>query len=192
MESYSLWAFLLMALGISLLIAEVFIPSGGLISILAIVSLVAALLCAGKAWWSLSPGYFWSFVSAMVVLLPVAIGVAFYIWPSTPLGKRAILEGPAPEEVAAFVEQEEKYSQMVGQVGETVTALNPAGIVRIAGHRVHCMSEGVIIDAGVRVRVMSAKPNGVIVRPATAEAVSGSGPAPSEPPVGRPLDFDLT
>jgi membrane-bound ClpP family serine protease len=189
---YSTWAFLLLALGVSLLIAEVFIPSGGMISILAIVSLTAAVLCAGKAWWTSSPGYFWTFVSAMVVLLPVAIGGAFYLWPSTPLGKRAILEGPAPEEVAAFVEQEARYSQMVGQVGETLTALNPAGIVRIAGQRVHCQSEGMIIEAGARVRVVSAKANGVIVRRAAAETAPEGGAGPSKPPVEQPLDFDLT
>lgn len=188
---YSIWAFLLLAVGATFLIAEVFIPSGGVISILAALSLTGAVLCAGKAWWSSSPGYFWSFISLMVLLLPIVLGGAFYVWPSTPLGKRAILEAPAPHEVTAFVEQEEKYSQMVGKVGETVTALNPAGIVRIEGERVHCQSEGLIIDAGVRVRVVAARTNGVVVRQTSAESQAAE-PRETPGPTDQPLDFDMS
>ncbi|HEY2249413.1 MAG TPA: NfeD family protein, partial [Planctomycetaceae bacterium] len=161
---YSTWAFLLLAIGITLLIAEVLIPSGGIISVLATLALVGALACAWQAWWNSSQGNFWAFVAGMALLLPATVVAAFYVWPSTPLGKRAILEGPAPHEVASFVEQQEKYRQMVGKVGETVTALNPAGIVRIDGQRVHCQSEGMILDPGARVRVISARANSVVVR----------------------------
>lgn len=190
---YSIWAILLLAVGVTLLIAEVFIPSGGIISILAALSLAGAVVCAYKAWWTTSPGYFWSFVSIMVLLLPIVLGGAFYIWPSTPLGKRAILEGPAPDEIAAFVEQEEKYSQMVGKLGETVTALNPAGIVRIEGQRVHCQSEGLIIDAGVTVRVVAARANGVIVRQAAGDSHAPAAEPPrSAADRDRPLDFDMS
>src|SRR5262245_25818981 len=140
----STWAFLLLAIGLTLLVAEVFIPSGGVITILAALCLVGALIYAGSAWWSAKPAYVWGCASLMIFLLPVILSVAFYIWPSTPLGKRAILEAPAPHEVASFVEQEERYGQMVGKVGETLTVLNPAGIIRIDGHRVHCQSEGLI------------------------------------------------
>jgi membrane-bound ClpP family serine protease len=188
---YSTWAFLLLAIGAMLLVGEVFIPSGGVITILAALSLIGAIVCAGNAWWGSSPGYFWGFVTGMAFFLPVVIGAAFYVWPSTPLGKRAILEAPAPHEVASFVEQEERYGRMVGKFGETLTMLNPAGIVRIDGHRVHCQSEGSILDAGVRVRVISAKGNRVIVREAGEEIAAPENSATSRAP-SQPLDFDLT
>src|SRR5262249_53188211 len=161
---YSTWAFLLLAVGVTLLIAEVFIPSGGVISVLATLSFAGAVICAWQAWWGTSQASFWGFLAGMALLLPVVIVVAFLVWPNTPIGKRAILEAPAPHEVASFVEQEEKYRQMVGKIGETVTTLNPAGIVRIDGHRVHCQSEGMILDAGTRVRVISVRANSVVVR----------------------------
>jgi membrane-bound serine protease (ClpP class) len=191
---YSTWAFLLLAVGITLLVAEVFIPSGGVISVLSTLSLVGALVCAWQAWWGTSQGSFWAFVSGMALLLPVVIVVAFYVWPNTPIGKRAILEAPAPHEVASFVEQEEMYRQMVGRIGQTVTTLNPGGIVRIDGHRVHCQSEGNILDAGTFVRVISARANRVVVR-----RVDPDGPemrANADDEAGRaadePLDFDLS
>ena len=192
--NYSTWAFLLLAIGITLLIAEVFIPSGGIISVLATLAVVGALVCAWQAWWDSSPWNFWAFVGGMALLLPATVVIAFYVWPSTPLGKRAILEGPAPHEVASFVEQEEKYRQMVGKIGETVTALNPAGIVRIDGQRVHCQSEGMILDPRERVRVISARGNSVIVRridPDTPET-SSTASADARPQADQPLDFDLT
>jgi membrane-bound serine protease (ClpP class) len=191
---YSTWAFLLLTVGVTLLIAEVFIPSGGVISVLSTLSLIGAIVCAWQAWWGTSQGSFWGFLAGMSVILPLAIATAFYFWPSTPIGRRAILEAPAPHEVASFVEQEEKHRQMVGKVGETVTMLNPSGIVRIDGHRVHCQSEGVILDAGTRVRVIAARSNSVTVRridpnspEAQPQADDGHRPAAEEP-----LDFDLS
>lgn len=192
--NYSTWAFLLLAIGITLLIAEVFIPSGGIISVLATVTLLGALVCAWQAWWVSSQGSFWGFIAGMSLLLPATVVFAFYVWPSTPLGKRAILEGPAPHEVASFVAQEEKHRQMIGKIGDTVTALNPAGMVRIDGQRVHCQSEGMILDAGTRVRVISARANSVVVRRIDPNSPEVTAQAASEqrPAVDRPLDFDLT
>ncbi|MFN0056396.1 MAG: NfeD family protein [Planctomycetales bacterium] len=193
MES-STWAFLLLVIGLVLLIAEVFIPTGGIILILAILSLLGALIFAGKAWWGTQPAYFWGFLATMVVMLPAVVGTAFYIWPSTALGKRAILEAPAPHEVASFVEQEEKLGQLVGKVGETLTMLNPAGIARIEGERVHCQNEGGgILGAGVQVRVLSAQGNRLLVRQAEANDAKPSPGRPASPDAQRqPLDFELS
>ena len=57
-------AFLLLAISGFLFAAEFFIPSGGLVTVLAISSLAASILFAAQSWWSDSPGYFWSFVAA--------------------------------------------------------------------------------------------------------------------------------
>jgi len=189
---YSTWAFLLLGIGIILLVAEVFIPSGGIITVLSALSLLGALICAGNAWWTSNQTGFWGFVTAMVLLLPVVVAGAFYVWPSTPLGKRAILEAPTPHEVASFVEQEEKYGRMVGHFGETLTMLNPAGIVRIDGHRVHCQSEGVILEAGLTVRVISAKGNRVIVRQVEERDLLSRDDDERQRRIDQPLDFDLT
>jgi membrane-bound serine protease (ClpP class) len=195
---YSTWAFLLLVVAICLLIAEVFIPSGGIISVSATLAVLGALIFAWMAWWHSNQGAFWAFVGGMALLLPGTIVVAFYFWPTTSIGKRAILQGPEPHEVASFVEQEERHRRMVGQIGETVTSLNPAGMVRIDGQRLHCQSEGMILDAGLPVIVIAARANRLIVRkidPDQAQRMAQS-PAPNDP--RRPtdpneaLDFDLT
>src|SRR6266436_1419649 len=85
-RDYSTWAFLLLTVGVTLLIAEVFIPSGGIISVLSTLSLIGAIVCAWQAWWGTSQGSFWGFLAGMAVILPLAIATAFYVWPSTPIG----------------------------------------------------------------------------------------------------------
>jgi membrane-bound ClpP family serine protease len=82
---------------------------------------------------------------------------------------------------------------MVGRIGETVTTLNPSGIVRIDGHRLHCQSEGGILEAGTPVRVISARSNSVTVRridPNAPGALLDKSPA-APPANDEPLDFDL-
>jgi hypothetical protein len=66
--------------------------------------------------------------------------------------------------------------------------------VRIDGHRVHCQSEGNILDAGTFVRVISARANRVVVRRVDPDSPEMRPNADDE--AGRaadePLDFDLS
>jgi hypothetical protein len=107
---------------------------------------------------------FWAFLGVMFVVTPAAVAGAFSVWQHTPLGRRAILQPPTLDDVAAFVEQEQHLTELIGQFGETVSPLNPAGIVKIAGERVQCQSEGRIIDIGCQVRVIAVQVNRVVVR----------------------------
>ena len=191
----STFAFLLLSVGVALLAAEVFIPSGGMISIAAAISLIAAVICAVNAWWGTQPTYFWSFIAGMAVLLPVVVGVAFYVWPNTPIGKRAILEAPRAEEVASFVELEERYSKLVGKTAQTATTLNPAGIIVIDGQRIHCQSEGIIIEPRTTVRIVAVQGNRVVVRVSSPDATNSepeNGNQTAQSAQEQPLDFDLS
>lgn len=199
----STWAVVLLLLGMLILIAEVFIPSGGLMTVAAVICLGGAITCAWMAWWESRPQYFWWFLSTMAVVLPSAVGIAFMIWPHTALGKQAILEGPRPEDVASFPELEAQFAKLPGRLGETLSVLNPAGIVRIDEQRIHCTSEGMIIDPGVVVRVLSVQGNRVVVRQAPpgtelssdpeSRLHSGAGRDQHVPPENdAPLDFEIT
>jgi membrane-bound ClpP family serine protease len=162
--SYSLLAMLLLVVGLVLLVAEVFIPSGGVILILALASIVGSLGCGWMAWMPARPMAFWSLVGALGILSPATLIAAFRVWPETAIGKRALLEGPAPEDVVPFERQASRHESLVGRTGRTVTVLNPAGMALIDGSRVHCQSEGMIIPEGTSVRVVSARHNHVTVR----------------------------
>lgn len=197
----STWAFLLLTIGVLLFVAEVFIPSGGAITMLALSCLIASIWCAWNAWWHSNPTMFWMFLALLLVATPAAVGGAFSVWQHTPLGRRAILQPPTPDEVAAFTELEQHLAELVGKVGDTVSPLNPAGIVKVEGERVQCQSEGMIIDIGCRVRVIAVQGSRVIVRRVAEGEGETSSPQPDEDETsdrwrrvadrGRRLDFDF-
>lgn len=178
--SYSLLAILLLLVGLVLLVAEVFIPSGGVILVLALASIAGSLGCGWLAWMPGRPLAFWSLVGALGILAPATLVSAFRFWPETAIGKRALLEGPAPEDVIPFGRQASRHESLVGRTGQTVTVLNPAGMALIDGGRVHCQSEGMIIPAGTPVRVVGARHNHVTVR--EFDPAAHSVPQPDPPP----------
>lgn len=187
----SLWAFLLLVCALGLFFAEIFIPSGGMILITAMLCLGGSIWAAWGAWGTSAPAMFWAFVSASVILVPAALGGAIWLWPRTSMGRQA--EPPTLEEVTPYLEQQRRLAQLVGQNGETETPLNPAGILRIHGQRIHCQSEGVIVASGTCVKVIGVQGNHVIVREVSTEPESPHSDSSDSAKNGpqSSLDFDL-
>lgn len=187
-------ALLLMVVAIALFVAEVFIPSGGMIVVCAIGAFLGACFFAWQAWWTNHPAYFWSFTASALVLVPIVVAVAFSVWPHTPIGRRAILQEPRPEEIASFTEQDDRNARLVGKIGSAVTMMNPAGIMVLDGQRVQCQSEGMIIAAGAAVKVISAVGNRVIVRRVGTEHPQNTPSSPAGPSIASTpptLDFEM-
>jgi len=199
--TYSVMAIILLIAGLLLLVAEVFIPSSGLILVMAIGTIAASLVCGWYAWMPARPATFWSLVGALVILAPATLITAFRYWPETAIGKRALLEGPSPQDVTPFNEQLNRHESLLGKKGRTTTVLNPAGIAVIDGSRVQCQSEGMMIPAGTPVRVVAARLNHVTVReydpsnePVAGSRQDGEDLSPdTSPPGTKPgeLDFDF-
>ncbi len=198
---YSTLAILFLAVAIVLAFAEVFIPSSGMISVLAVISLLVSIWCAWKAWWETDPTLWWSYVAAVVVLMPSTIGGAFYLLARTRVGRKVMLEAPTPDEVKGYAQQEEHLKQLLGKKGQTLTMLNPGGMVSVAGERHHCESEGMIVDPREDVVVVAIKGNRLVVRKAalveesappqttfTDEMTAGRHEAGTE---SKQLDFEL-
>jgi membrane-bound ClpP family serine protease len=185
----STFAVLLLVVALGLMIAEVFIPSGGMISILVLVSLVGSIWCAWNAWWDSNPIAWWAYISSLVILVPATISGAFYTLPHTPMGRRVLLEGPDREEVTPYVDEQNELLTQVGHIGKTVTLLNPGGMVVVNGKRFHCESEGMLLEPDTEVRVVAVKGLRLVVRL----------PLPDDPRtrerdvaiVEPPLDFEI-
>ena len=155
---YSLLAVLFLAVGLTLLVAEVFIPSGGFILILVLSSLGASLYCAWQQWGVSSPHLWWLFLLTVVLAIPCVLAGSFYILPKTRFGSRVLLEAPRPEEVAPWSRDREHLSQLVGQRGRTLTMLNPGGLASVGGERVHCESVAGLLDSGAEIEVADTGP----------------------------------
>ena len=160
-------AILMLFVGLVLVIAEFFIPSGGLIAILATVCLAVAIWAAYEAWWETNRSVWWSFLLTVVLLTPLSIGGAFFLIQRTSLGNHVLLRAPSLDEVTPYSAEEERLRATLGKRGKTVSLLNPGGMVSIDGERFHCECPGMLIEAGNDVEVTDVKGNRLVVIPVT-------------------------
>jgi membrane-bound ClpP family serine protease len=158
------WGLGLLAASLFLVIIEVFVPSGGLIAMMAAGAAIAGIVCLFRV----SAGWGLTGLLTLVLLGPLAIGFALKVWPSTPMG-RAMLGQPTPEEEEARrrAEQEkrEALQALVGAQGTVLTDLRPVGMIEIEGRRYEALSEGSLLRAGSRVRVTVVDGTQIKVRP---------------------------
>lgn len=189
MDSNAVFAILLLIAGIGILTAEVFIPSGGLLGVITFLALVVSLVFAYRAWGSAHPSVFWAFCAVLLLLVPTALGGAFYVLPRTELGKRVLLEAPTSEELTPFAKETERLTKLIGRFGKTVTPLNPGGMILLDGERLHAISEGLIVEPGQAVEILEVRGTRLLVRPGTPPVSKASFVAETESPA--PLDFEF-
>lgn len=158
-DGYLTWVFLLCAVGVVLLAAEFFLPTGGVL-------VVAALGCfAAAVGLILLYGTHAEAIAAVIALcvgVPVAGSVLFYGWrrlalkPGLDSDTKAATAGTAPE-VA-------ELDRLKGRYGRTVSPMRPSGTVEIDGRRIDAMTEGRMLDANVWVKCVEVRAGRVIVR----------------------------
>lgn len=193
---YSLIAILALAVALILLVAEIFLPSGGLIALLSLSSIAASVWAAWMAWWETSPGLWWTYIASVIVLIPTTLGFAVRFFPNTAWGKKVIHEVPTLDEVTGFQEETEHLRSLIGKVGKTQTLLNPSGFVLVNHERHHCESQGMIVDSQVDVEIIAVEGTRLVVKvvkqPVADETRSEEGStATDESTVDESLDFDV-
>lgn len=174
------WAILLLVLGLSLAVLEVFIPSGGILAFLAACSMIAAIAVGFRG----GPAVGFSILMTAVFGLPTAVILALKWWPSTPMGRRMLLKAPTDKEVLPDSPRRRRLKELVGRVGVAKSEMLPSGAITVDGRTVDAVSEGMPIDAGQRVRVIEVHGRRVVVRP-----VDDGAPSKTDPdPLHRPID----
>jgi membrane-bound ClpP family serine protease len=180
-------AFLLAVLGFALIIAELFVPSGGLITVGCIVCFVSSIWFAYRGWWSTSQGLFWTFSSSLLVGIPIFLLGLLRVLETTRLGDRILLAAPTSEDVTPHRAEQQRLLQMVGRKGRTLSMLNPGGLVNVDGERLHALSEGVMVDPNEWVEVLEVRGARVLVRRTSAPVLP-----PLDSPGQLPLTTDAT
>jgi membrane-bound ClpP family serine protease len=166
--SYLIWPLLLLVIGLILLVTEAFIPSGGIIGLLAVGCLGVSLYQAFTV--PDAPYLGWKFLAAELLLIPVALVVAVQLWPRTPLARRIILPPPTPEEVESAAPRH-RLDHLVGEFGRALTPLRPSGLVDFDGRRLDGLAEDAMIPAGALVRAVRIHSGVLVVRKAEDDAL---------------------
>lgn len=156
MDERTLWAIILIGLAIVLFILEVFIPSGGIIGLMAALSLIGGVIVL--FWINTTLGLFSSLVC--IVAIPFAIAAMMKLWPNTPLFRALVLRAPGEDHEdrdnsspAARTQHDPFQGLKVGDQGVSETSLRPVGICRLNNQRQECMADGPMIASGKTVRV---------------------------------------
>ena len=157
-----LLAYVLIALGVVLVIAELFIPSG---FILVVIGACCALVGVGLMF------VHGSMENALMALLSLCVGgpllggLVFYLWPYSPMGRRLIRAAEDDVTVATMAGNAE-LEGLRGKTGRTVSPLRPSGVAVFDGRRIDVITEGLMVDAGQWVKCVEVRANKVLVRPA--------------------------
>lgn len=147
------WAIALQILAVALLLAEIFLPSGGILALATTGALVGSLAIG----FSSSPLEGWILLGLDLAVFPFLIWWGF---------KKVETSSMAlPERLANGGGGEELLQSMMGRIGVTETDLRPVGRVRFGNHVHDAQSRSGFIVTGVEVEVLSADGNHLIVKP---------------------------
>jgi membrane-bound serine protease (ClpP class) len=140
------------------LVAEAFVPSAGLLSILSLLFLAGGVYI----FFQYSPVAGWIGILLAVIMIPTVLVLAYKILPQTRFGRSVILSPPERQQGDA-VPDGESLSQLAGRSGLALTPLRPVGTCEINGKRVQCVAETGFIEKGTPVKVFTVEGNRVIV-----------------------------
>lgn len=150
----TVWAFIFLAVSITLLVAEVFLPSHGLLGLFGTIALICMIVVCFRINQYLGLGV----MLASLVAAPFAFSFAMKIWPRTPVGRRLMLQ-PTQSMI-------EPPKFPVGTIGTAMSELRPMGTCDFNGERVEVRSQLGMIPAGTIVAVVQIDAGRLIVRPA--------------------------
>ncbi len=142
-----------------LIIAEVFVPSGGVISVCAFACLIVGIIIFFKH----GPTTGWIGIVVAVVMIPSACIIAYKLFPMTRFGRSVALSPPHREPGDAIADTEE-LEQMLGAEGTVLTPLRPVGMCDFAGRRVECVAEAGYVDEAKKVKVIRVQSTQLTVR----------------------------
>lgn len=140
------------AVGIALMIAELGLPTHGIVGILGVVS----ILCGVGACFWINAWLGLAVLLTLAALTPVVWAAVVNLWPKTPTGRRLVL--------SAVTGQTSRKTVTIGQTGVACSEMRPWGECEFGGVRVEASSEYGIIKAGVKVRVVALNDGRAIVR----------------------------
>ena len=156
------WTVILLAVGLLVMVLEVFVPSGGILGFVSVVAILAAVV---MAFVEQGPAIGMLFLTAAVVSVPGVLIMAFRWFPRTPLGRRVLPPPPDASEVLPESPLRKRARGMVGRSGRVVCEMLPWGSVEIDGTTLEAVSETGPIALGTIVEAVGVQGMGVVVRP---------------------------
>jgi len=154
MKAYVIPA-LLQVIGIMVIIAEIFIPSLGVLTVIALALLSYSLYIVFT---SISTTAGVIFTGLDIIIVPLIVVLGIKILAKSPLSLKRELS-----KQNGVVSQKEKLETYINMKGTAVTDLRPAGMAQINSQRVDVVTDGEYIEADTPVIVTGVAGNRIVV-----------------------------
>ena len=154
MKAYLIPA-LLHVIGIMVIIAEIFIPSLGVLAVIALALLSYSLYIVFT---SISTTAGIVFTGLDIIIVPLIVVLGIKILAKSPLALKRELS-----KQNGVVSQKEKLETYINMKGIAVTDLRPAGMAQINSQRVDVVTDGDYIEADTPVIVTGVAGNRIVV-----------------------------
>lgn len=141
--------------GILVIIAEIVIPSGGLLSLIAIGLIGYSLYFVFTV---MSQPIALTFIAADIILIPAAIYIGLKLLVKSPATLNKTLSRQS-----GVVSQSPELEKYLGKTGESVTDLRPSGTAVIEGKRLDVVTRGEYLEKSSEIIVLSVTGNQIIV-----------------------------
>ncbi len=143
-----------------LLVAEVFLPSGGLISLGSAVCLISGIVI----FFNYSALAGWIGVVTAIAMIPTVLVGAYKVFPKTRFGKSIITSPPVRDSGDAIPDTNE-LRDLYGKTGVVLSPLRPVGTCDFSGRRFECVAESGYIAKDQEVKVIRVQGTQLTVRP---------------------------
>ena len=161
MKAY-IFPIVLQVVGLLVVVAEVFIPSMGILSVIAIGVISYSLYLVHTG---ISSQVFWIFLGGDLMVVPIILILGLKLLGRSPLALKKELS--SREGVVSHSPDQAGY---LDKTGKTITALRPSGAALIDGQRLDVVADGEYMEAGAQVRVVRIAGNQMIVNRLDSES----------------------
>jgi len=159
MAGWLVFAVFLYFLCAALLIAEVFVPSGGLLTVCSLGCLAGGIVIFFQH--STTAG--WAGVVIAAVMIPSVLIIAYKRFPKSTFG-RAVTLNPPQRDKGDAIPDTENLQQLLGKQGVVLTPLRPVGMCDFSGQRVECVAESGYVDKDKTIEVIRVEGTQLTVR----------------------------
>jgi len=142
-----------------LIVAEVFVPSGGLISVLALGCLAWGVVI----FFNYGPNYGFAGIIVALIMIPTVLIGAYKVFPKTKFGRAVTLEPPKRDRGDAIPDNDE-LAGLLGKKGVVISPLRPVGMCDFDGRRVECIADVGYVEKGVEIKVIKVEGSQLTVR----------------------------
>ncbi len=139
---------------------EFFLPTGGLLAIMCVLSAIASVVLG----FFHSPTLGMSLLALYSVAAPFMVVFGLRMATRSPMGRRMVLSAEDPARTSGSASDQASALPAVGTRGTAITSLRPGGFARFEGRRIDATAEGGLIEAGTEIEVVSLRDGQIRVR----------------------------